>query len=156
MTKREMTSLSLMLLGVYLLGIHLPFYGLALVGSLQSGRIATCIPPLLAFGFAISLITCSKQITQRILLAAGGEEDESGESDEPSPTLQTIAFSVVGLLLAAKGLPSLAGIINLNSVLKGDPTVALRYIGPMLEFVLGILIFFNGRRLSALSAKFNR
>ena len=144
-----------MLLGVYLLGIHLPFYGLALVGSFQSGRIATCIPPLLAFGFSISLITCSKQITQRIFLAAGGE-DESAESDEPSPTLQAVAFSVVGLLLAAKGLPSLAGIINLNSVLKGDPSVVLRYIGPMLEFVLGLLIFFNSRRLSALWAKFNR
>ena len=155
MTKRELTSTSLIVLGFYLLGIHLPFNGLALVGSFQSGRITTCIPPLLAFGFAIFLITCSRQITQRIFLAAG-PEDEPEDPNEPSPTLQAIAFSVVGLLLAAKGLPTLASIINLNSVMKAETKVILRYIGPLLETVIGTLIFFNSRRLAAFWAKFNR
>ena len=144
-----------MILGVYLLGVHLPFQGLALVGALKSGSVTTCISPFLAFGFSIFLITCSRQITQRIFLAAG-PEDGPKDSNEPSPTLQAIAFSVVGLLLAAKGLPGLAGIINLNQFLKGDATAALRYVGPMLQVVIGGLIFFNSRKLTALWARFNK
>jgi hypothetical protein len=155
MTKREITSLSLMLMGFYLFGTQVPFYGLALVGSLQSGRFTACAPALIALGFALLLITRSKQITQKIFPMA----EENAESEQPRESTagtQAIAFSVVGLLIAAKGLPSIVGIISLNVLTEGGRTAVLRYIGPMIQVLTGALIFFNSRRLSVLWAKLNK
>ena len=155
MTKREITSLSLTLMGFYLLGTQLPFFGLTVVGSLQHGRIVTCVPAVIALGFAIFLIACSKRIAQWTCLQPE-TNDTTEQHSTSAPAIQTIAFSIVGLLIVAQALPALAGIISINILTEAGRMTALRYLGPMLEVLTGGLIFFNSRRLTVFWTRFNR
>ncbi len=171
MTGREVASLTLKLLGVYTIIqalIVLQSFGtVSLLPQVSRGSITidawsyvTMLAPfLMVLGVAVLLLTQSETLARMITK----EEHTFGLPGTPAGRdIQAIAFSVAGVLVFLRGLP---GIIQLlmtlwYSGLIGSPRTASLPSGyfwqtlwrsgfsPVVECVLGALLFFRARGLA--------
>ncbi len=146
MTKRDILETGIPLVGIYLLGLHLPLQGLTLVGGIQSGRIGTLfVGPLVGLALPVVLICSRKRIAE--ILAP--DEPSNGVNAAPIELL-AIAFAIIGVTLVVKGLPTSIQVLNLNTLMGSGKASFLRYVGPILEVVLGAFLFFRSRTLAAI------
>ena len=172
MTKREVASLALKLSGIYAFivsvsSVHTMMYMIASIGT-QYDYPGT--PPLLAAGSGIPLllllflgfylIAASERLSKR-LFPQDAEEDKI--SPLSSEDVQTIAFSIVGVLLLTKAVPGLCRAIlrifdmyhrNLPSAFIKEHIVQDSVV--MVQLALGLYLFLGGKGLSGLWHKLQR
>lgn len=166
MKTRELASLALKLLGVYAVIEALPLlqylqYVLAVIdqaGQRDSGvqpwtAVLGLGPLLLMAGTAFLLLTRSDGLA-RMLVPEDREMATGGLSGQE---IQTIAFSVAGAMVFILGLPALLQVIlrltilgpayygNRQSADSWFVSMVLAGLGPFLQCVLGIVLFFRSR-----------
>ncbi|MBI5237909.1 MAG: hypothetical protein HY887_05750 [Deltaproteobacteria bacterium] len=165
MTSSELASLSLKITGIYSIISAIPLLqSLSQVFSFQDSKLNTnlvIIGPMASFGIllliGIYLIAFSKDLAKKMV-----SEDEAKDllADLSPKTIQSIAFSIVGLLMIVFALPNLVQLAaHLHELKKaGDEMYpkSIRIeawafsIGMAFQFILGILIFLGGRGLSSI------
>ncbi|MCG3150411.1 MAG: hypothetical protein PCFJNLEI_03896 [Verrucomicrobiae bacterium] len=170
MTKREIASLGLKLLGVYALLTTL--WVIPLVVELLSnlGRTRTNAEVYWLTVAGVSLQATASLVTGFVLLrysnwlaakmVPAGEPAATSES--PATSLrewQAIAFSVLGLYLIAAGFPRLAAFAaqlleakinalpNMPAMIRRSALIGA--IVPCAQMILGVVIFFKARALVA-------
>jgi hypothetical protein len=172
MTQNQIASLSLKLLGIYSIIESIPLLRelsqiFAWRGSrieMESGPlrtdlllmgIMTSVGLLLLLG--LSMIIFSNSIARRMIT----EEETINEKTElTAKNIQSIAFSIVGLVMIVIAIPHLvqlaANIQAMKSVgsesVKRDISIGtwVYSIGIAVQFIIGILLFLGGRGLSSI------
>ena len=170
MNSRDVASLALKLLGVYAIIQALPLlqylrYLVALVELPERNSTAMqlwiaalgIVPPLLVGVAAIVLLTRSAELARLLvpedrIVALGGMS---------SREVQTIAFSVAGAIVFILGVPGLSQVIlrlaywpeYYGRTLSPEGgrrllDAALTSLGPVIQCVLGIVLFFRSRGLA--------
>jgi hypothetical protein len=171
MNSREVASLALKLLGVYAIIQALPLlqfipYLAALMdqagrrnmGMRPSDALLGIIPLLALAGVACVLLTRSDELARKMV----PEDREISVGGLSGPDVQTIAFSVAGVIVFLLGLPALCQtavrLASLGPQYYGIPSspdrgrqslnFVLSGLGPILQCVLGAVLFFRSRAVS--------
>jgi len=177
MTKREVASLALKLLGIYafILSISL-LHSMMYTIAMNSGQyadqpgqspnsallaIGSGIPWLLLIFLGWYLIAASERLGRCIFPQATAEEKTSALS---SGDVQTIAFSIVGLLLLTKAAPGLFRVIlwiwlihsgNFPRAAAKDQIIQSSVV-LVVQLVFGLYLFLGSKGLSGLWHKLQR
>jgi hypothetical protein len=172
MNQKQIASLSLKLLGIYSIIEAIPLFrelstvfawrgskikmnsGPMHTGLLLSGILAS-VGLLLLVG--VCLILFSKSFAK---LMTTKDEQMADTTDITARSIQSIAFSVVGLVMIVMSIPHLVQIAaNLEALRNfGSETMSRGIsigtwtysIGIAVQFIIGLLLFFGGRGLSSL------
>ncbi|MGD0022342.1 MAG: hypothetical protein ABSC54_08575 [Smithellaceae bacterium] len=172
MTQKQVGSLSLKLIGIYSIIEAIPILqSLTGVFALRGSKnvmesqpfntdllligILTSIGLLLLLG--VCLITFSKALAKKIV-----EENETEDSSAElsAQNIQSIAFSVVGLIMVVIAIPHFVQLAANLQALKNAgsefPKQSISIgtwaynIGLAAQFIIGILLFFGGKGLSSI------
>ena len=173
MTKREVASLALKLSGIYAFivsasSFRTMMFMIASIGDRPAqGPNSTLlaagygIPLLLLLFLGFYLISASERLSRHIF-----PQDSATEKTSPfsSEAMQTIAFSVVGLLLLTKAIPGLCRVILqifdiyhqnlLLGYVKGKLVQDL--VVRVLQLALGLYLFLGSKGLSGFWHKMQR
>ena len=178
MTKREVASLALKLSGIYAFivsvsSFHSMMFMIATIGAQYAdhpGQGPNCallaagsvIPLLLLLFLGFYLIAASERLSRHIF-----PQDSAGEKTSPfsSEDMQTIAFSVVGLLLLTRAFPGLCRVILQISSALQHKTLSATVIKTgiiqssvviVVQLILGLYLFLGSKGLSGLWHKMQR
>jgi hypothetical protein len=169
MSSREVASLALKLLGVYAIIHALPFLqylgAIAALPRSERANVATAVwaylavlvPFLLVAAVAFILLTHSESIARMLV-----KEDREIAPGGPSMRdVQTIAFSIVGVLVFILAIPgiyqSILSLWYLGRGYYGGPSpersqlylkIATSAAGPVIQCTLGLVLFFRSRGLA--------
>jgi hypothetical protein len=177
MTKREVASLALKLLGIYafilaISSFHSMMISLA-IGAQYTGTTShdstffllaagSGIPLLLLIFLGWYLIAASERLSKGLFPQEVGEDKISALSSEDA---QTIAFSVVGLLLLTKAVPNLFRVmLRISSALQYKTLSATviktgiiqSSVVVVVQLALGLYLFLGSKGLSGLWHKLQR
>ena len=173
MTKREVASLALKLSGIYAFivsvsSLHTMMYMIAMHTN-HANRVT--ISPFWAAGSAISflflvflgwyLISASERLSRRLF-----PQDVEGDkiSAFSSENMQTIAFSIAGLLLLTKAVPGLFQVIlRISDIYSRNLPLAFskgrlvqEAVVVVVQLALGLYLFLGSKGLSELWHKMQR
>jgi len=162
MNTRSVASLSLKLLGIYAIILALPhtqillfftqsFHGRETSPLMIVGYLA---PFLLLIATGATLICFSAKLS-RLLVSTS---DSKSEPETSTSDIQAIAFSIAGVIIAAKAIPRITQIVTNISLLynKGLESMAERAIaqawasglGLVVQLAIGLWLFFGARGLT--------
>ena len=178
MTKREVASLALKLSGIYALivsvsSFHTMMFMISSVGAQYADHpgqgpnfallaIGSVIPLLLLLFLGFYLIAASERLSKRLFPQDVEKDEISALSSED---MQTIAFSVVGLLLLTRAFPGLCRVIlQISSALRFKNFSALitrtgilqNSVVAVVQLALGLYLFLGSKGLSGLWHKLQR
>ena len=178
MTKREVASLALKLSGIYAFIVSVSSFDtmmfmIASVGAQCADHpgqgpnfallaVGFVIPLLLLLFLGFYLIAASERLSRHIF-----PQDSAGEKTSPfsSEDMQTIAFSVVGLLLLTRAVPGLCRVIfRISSALQYKNFSAIiiktgivqNSVIIVVQLVFGLYLFLGSKGLSGLWHKLQR
>ena len=172
MTQNQIASLSLKLLGIYSIIEAIPLLReLSQVFAWRGSKIEMETGPihtdLLLIGILISvglllligffLIFFSKSLARKMTTA---EETITKTTELTARNIQSIAFSVIGLVMIVIAIPHLVQLAANLEALKRTGAESIKQsiqigtwfysIGMAVQFILGILLFLGGRGLSSI------
>lgn len=169
MTKREMTSLVLKLVGIYIVVRYIGYFPMILspLITMRMGEpsnltawfyaLATMLSLLIYPVFCIFIIICSNRLARWLI-----REDDTVELPVSisKDDIMTIAFCCIGLVIMAGAIPQLANIVTNYILLKAMPEYAdmgrfridrqARFAGALVKFILGLLLFLRSKGLVGL------
>lgn len=149
-TRGDIAALAVRLVGIYMVVVALPAIGYViawLVGPMRWSRQAEFywLYELVFLGGGAFMIVKAAMIGGWLLPKATMNPDVLPATGSPHE-LQAAAFSVVGVILAVSACPSLIGFLaDYGSGTHGQIRESVR---PGVELVVGLLLFFRGKRLA--------
>ena len=171
MTPVQIAILSLRLLAIFTLIDTIPYLmslteafawkGVALAGDRQFNTdlilIGTILSLVLQFSIGLFLFVYAKRLAKRMIAE---EESEKSSTELSAKNIQTIAFSVVGLIMIVIAIPHIAQFaVNLQALKNAGAETLKRSIsigtwaysiGILIQFIFGIILFLGARGLSSL------
>lgn len=139
MSREDVATLALKLLGVYFLAGAIPFLG-RFVTTLTH-VLVFLVPFLLTVVVGVVLI-CSARRLGRVLTGDTGDPGVAGSLSVSD--WQSIAFSAIGVSLFVHGLPQLAGLARLSPGRSIWPYA----VAPAVQIVVGIALFLRAKGLA--------
>lgn len=159
-TRGDVAALAVRIFGIYLLLQALPLAMFVISQLLQSPRLR--VSGLMSeFGFVfygIYLVVFTGAgvwlVVKAVRIAAWLLPKTTGNAALPvvhgSPDgLQAVAFSIIGLYLAASAFPGVATIFAQYARFPSDQSMFQQLVKPGVEFVVGLVLFFRSKRLAA-------
>jgi hypothetical protein len=159
-TRGDVAALAVRIFGIYLLLQALPLAMFVISQLLQSPRLRLS-GFMSSFGFVfygIYLVVFTAAgvwlLVKAVRVAAWLLPNTTGNAAVPvvhgSPDgLQAVAFSIVGLYLAASAFPDVAAILAQYARFQSDRAMFPQLIKPGIEFVVGLVLFFRSKRIAA-------
>jgi hypothetical protein len=166
MTKREITSLVLKLIGIYIIASYIGYIPLTIITQI---RVVYLQEPIsltnMLFAYAIVLSTLLYLVCCILFIIYSNRVSEWIIREDNTVRLPdsiskddiiTIAFCCVGLLIMARAIPKLFSTIPYFIMVRGtisgysDGRVwqpITRVAGPLIEFMLGLLLFIRTKGL---------
>lgn len=149
-TRGDVAALAVRLLGIYMVVVGLPAIGYvvgSLFGPLRLNRQLEfyLIYEIIFLGGGGFMVAKAAMIGGWLLPRATLNPQMPSASGSPQE-LQAVAFSIVGLVLAVSACPTLISLL-VEALATPHPNL-LQSLPTGVEFVLGVLLFFRGKRLA--------
>ena len=141
MSREDVATLALKLLGVYFLAGAIPFLG-HFVTTLRSEHVLVLLVPFLLTVVVGVLLICAARRLGRVLTGDTGAPGVAGSLSVSD--WQSIAFSAIGVSLFVHGLP------QLGSLARFDPGRSIwpYVVAPAIQIVVGIVLFLRAKGLA--------
>ena len=141
MSREDVATLALKLLGVYFLAGAIPFLG-RFVTNLGSEHVPVSLVPVLLIVVVSFVLICAARPLGRVLTGDTGMPGVVGSLSVSD--WQTIAFSAIGVSLFVHVLPQLAGLARLSPGRSIWPYA----VAPAVQIVVGIALFLRAQGLA--------
>ena len=143
MSRQDVASLVLKLLGVFLLAQWIPYAGSILTTLKRESFFIAGVPFLLMGIVGVVLIAAAGPLSRRLTA-------DAQPSDAPGPlsiaVWQAIAFSAIGVSVLASGLHRLAGLAAMHLV--ENQSIWPSVVSPALQVVVGVALFLQAKGLA--------
>lgn len=149
-TRGDVAALAVRLMGIYLVIAALPMLGYLLETVASSARtqgdlLAYVLYEAVLIAMGLLMIIKAATIGSWILPRSTMNAHVPPASGSPQE-LQAVAFSVVSVVLIAFSFPGLVAFVAAYASGTKQPLYSL--IHPSVEFIIGLLLFFEGKRLA--------
>ena len=161
MTKKEIVSLSLKLVGIYCLILSISYFGFAIMSAVSSWRqgflymLISITPSVLLLLFGAYLIFSNKLPS----IMASSMIQEEKTTSFTFQDIQVLAFSIIGVWLLSIAIPTfIQAILQITVLYSGSqrsvPVYSIsQIVASVLKLALGIYLFSGSKGLAKLWQK---